>query len=82
MLTQIIDDTRVTVPDGMQGEAGVFNKGIKILKTNDMEWIFDGIGTALISGFIGLFVGGYAGYKVGIKKADVKQKQKAKNNII
>jgi hypothetical protein len=55
-------------------------KEYKILKTNDMEWIFDGIGTALISGFIGLFVGGYAGYKVGIKKADVKQKQKAKNN--
>lgn len=33
-----------------------------------LSWIFDGIGTAVISGIIGLLFGGIAGYKVGVNK--------------
>lgn len=43
-----------------------------------MEWIFNGIGTALISAIVGLVVGGAAGYKLGLK-ANIKQKQHAGN---
>lgn len=43
-----------------------------------MEWIFDGIGTALISAIVGLVVGGVAGYKLALK-ANIKQKQHAGN---
>lgn len=44
-----------------------------------IEWIFSGIGTAILSGLAGLLVGGFAGYKIGsCNKA--KQKQKAGNN--
>lgn len=35
---------------------------------NDVQWIFDGIGTAVISAIIGLLVGGFAGYRIGVKK--------------
>ncbi|MDD5943212.1 hypothetical protein [Fibrobacter sp.] len=46
-----------------------------------MEWIFDGVGTAIISGILGAIVGGTAGYRIGVhKKISVKQKQKAGNN--
>ncbi len=41
-----------------------------------MEWFFDGLGTAIITLVIGLFVGGGVGYKFGSNK----QKQKARNN--
>lgn len=44
---------------------------------NDVQWIFDGIGTAIISAIIGLLVGGFAGYRIGVKKTKIIQKQKA-----
>ena len=47
----------------------------------NMEWIFDGIGTAILSSLVPLLVGGVVGggigYRVGINKNKVKQKQKA-----
>ena len=45
-----------------------------------MEWIFDGIGTAIITLILGLLVGGTVGYKIGINKNIIRQKQKAGNN--
>ena len=42
-----------------------------------MEWIFNGIGTAIISGIVGV-IGGFVGYRIGVKKTV--QKQKAGNN--
>lgn len=43
-----------------------------------MEWIFSGIGTAIITFIVGLIAGGTTGYKIGInKKTTTKQKQKA-----
>ena len=47
-----------------------------------MEWIFDGIGTELVSALIGLLVGGVAGYGIGVvcTKNKIKQKQKAGDN--
>ncbi len=44
-----------------------------------MEWIFNGIGTALISGIIGLIIGGISGYSIGIQKTN-RMKQKAGDN--
>lgn len=43
-----------------------------------MEWIFDGIGTTIISSIISLFLGGAIGYTIGINKNN--QKQKAGDN--
>lgn len=43
------------------------------------SWIFDGIGTTIISGIVGLIIGGTAGYKIGVKKS-ISQKQKAGKN--
>ena len=45
-----------------------------------MEWIFDGIGTAIITLIVGLLTGGAVGYKIGINNNTVKQKQKAGDN--
>lgn len=45
-----------------------------------MEWVFDGIGTAIISAILGLLIGGAAGYRIGVKKATIKQNQKAGEN--
>jgi len=45
-----------------------------------MEWIFDGIGTAIVTLIIGFLTGGAVGYKIGINKNTVKQKQKAGDN--
>lgn len=42
-----------------------------------MEWIFNGIGTTIVSSIVSLLVGGGIGYRVGINKNKVKQKQKA-----
>lgn len=42
-----------------------------------MEWIFDGIGTTILSSVLSLLLGGGIGYRVGINKNKVKQKQKA-----
>ena len=44
-----------------------------------LEWIFDGIGTELISLIIGAVLGGTAGYKIGSKNK-IKQKQNARDN--
>lgn len=44
-----------------------------------MQWVFDGIGTELISLVIGTLGGGAIGYRIG-KKNKVKQKQKAGDN--
>ncbi len=43
-----------------------------------MEWIFDGIGTEIISIIISLFIGGAIGFKIGVNKNN--QKQKAGDN--
>ena len=44
-----------------------------------LEWIFEGIGTELISLAIGAIIGGAAGYKIGSKNK-IKQNQKAGDN--
>ena len=44
----------------------------------NLQWIFDGIGTEFLSLVIGGIVGGFAGYKIGIRK-NGKQNQKAKS---
>jgi len=46
---------------------------------DNIKWIFDGIGTAVITFILGLLVGGSAGYKIAIKKT-IKQTQKASDN--
>ena len=43
-----------------------------------MEWIFDGIGTAIISASLGLIAGGGVGYYIGVNTS-IKQNQKAKD---
>ena len=45
----------------------------------ELEWIFEGIGTELISLVIGTVLGGAAGYKIGSKNK-IKQNQKAGDN--
>ena len=45
-----------------------------------MEWIFDGIGTEMISLIIGLLGGGIIGYRIGIK-SKISQCQKGKDNV-
>lgn len=45
-----------------------------------MEWIFDGIGTELISLFVGCLTGGVIGYKIGIKNK-ISQHQKGRGNV-
>lgn len=45
----------------------------------DIKWIFDGIGTAVVTFIVGLLVGGTAGYKIAIRKT-IKQTQKAGDN--
>lgn len=47
-----------------------------------MEWIFDGIGTELAGAVIGALLGGFGGYKLGVKKTIVKQTQTAGDNAI
>lgn len=48
--------------------------------TNNFEWIFSGIGTSIITGIVGLIIGGISGYKVGLHKAKIKQIQSAKDD--
>ncbi|MBQ9940577.1 MAG: hypothetical protein IJO74_03455 [Clostridia bacterium] len=45
----------------------------------NLEWIFEGIGTELLSLAIGAVVGGLTGYKIGVKNK-AKQNQKAGKN--
>ncbi len=51
------------------------------MSMQNISWIFDGIGTAVITFVLGLLVGGTAGYKIAIKKI-IKQRQKAGDNSI
>ncbi len=44
-----------------------------------MSWLFEGLGTEIVSVVIGLIAGGIGGYRVGIKK-NIKQIQKAGDN--
>lgn len=44
-----------------------------------ISWIFDGLGTEIISLIVGLISGGAIGYKIGIHNR-IKQSQKAGNN--
>ena len=46
---------------------------------NNLQWVFDGIGSTIISAILGLFIGGVAGYRIGIKKTKINQRQKAGN---
>ena len=43
------------------------------------SWVFEGIGTSIISAFFGLVLGGIGGFVIG-RKTKSKQIQKAKNN--
>lgn len=43
-----------------------------------MDWIFSGIGTEIISAIIGIIIGGFGGYKLGVRNR-IKQVQKAGN---
>lgn len=52
----------------------------KLKYIKNMEWIFDGIGTALITLIVGLLTGGAVGYRIGINKNSAKQKQKSGDN--
>lgn len=45
----------------------------------DYKWIFDGIGSSLITFFLGLVFGGIGGYKIGISS---KQIQSAGQNAM
>lgn len=45
-----------------------------------MEWMFEGIGTEIVSLLIGLVAGGTVGYKFGINNNSSKQKQRAGDN--
>lgn len=47
---------------------------------NNYEWIFSGIGTAILTGLGGLIIGGITGYKFGIHKSKIKQIQNAKDD--
>lgn len=51
------------------------------LKNLNMEWIFEGIGTAIITLIVGFLTGGAVGYRIGIKKNNItNQKQNAEDN--
>lgn len=45
----------------------------------NIDWIFSGIGTEIISAIIGVIIGGVSGYRVGVRNR-IKQVQKAGNN--
>lgn len=44
-----------------------------------MEWVFDGIGTEIISLLAGFLGGGFIGYKIGIKNK-ISQRQKRRES--
>lgn len=46
----------------------------------NISWIFDGIGTSILTGITGLVIGSIGGYKYGIHKTSIKQNQKAGDN--
>ncbi|MBM6930453.1 hypothetical protein H5999_05240 [[Clostridium] spiroforme] len=45
----------------------------------NIQWIFDGIGTEVISLIVGLIVGGVSGYKIGVRNK-ANQKQQARDH--
>lgn len=45
----------------------------------DLKWIFDSVGTEILSSLASFLFGGIWGYKIGVKNK-VKQRQKAGNN--
>ena len=47
---------------------------------NNYEWIFSGIGTSILTGLVGLIIGGISGYKIGRHKSKIKQSQKTKDD--
>lgn len=44
----------------------------------NFDWVFDGIGTAILTGVLSLIIGGGVGYKIGVSK-NIKQIQKSGN---
>lgn len=42
------------------------------------EWFFDGLGTEIVILILGIIIGGFSGYKIGIKRNGM-QKQKGKS---
>lgn len=57
------------------------NISILLTATENLPWIFDGLGTEIISLIIGGILGGFAGYKIGSRNR-IKQKQKAGDGSI
>ena len=51
-----------------------------LYESNDISWIFDGIGTAIVTGLVGLLLGGTVGYKIGVKKTKIRQSESAGKN--
>ena len=51
-----------------------------LYESSDISWIFDGIGTAIVTGLVGLLLGGTVGYKIGVKKTKIRQSQRAGKN--
>lgn len=51
-----------------------------IITLSEVSWIFDGIGTDIISGLVGLLIGGTTGYTIGVKKTKIRQSQHAGKN--
>lgn len=47
--------------------------------SENLQWIFSGIGVEILKIIVTLIVGGYVGYKFGIRK-NIRQTQKANNN--
>jgi len=46
-----------------------------------MDWLFNGLGTAILTLIIGLLTGGAVGYKICINKnIKIKQRQKSRDN--
>lgn len=42
----------------------------------NVEWIFDGIGTEIVSLILGAGIGGFIGFKIGVNRKITKQVQK------
>lgn len=45
-----------------------------------MDWFFSGLGTAIVTFFLGSLIGGATGYKIAIKKKSIRQNQRAGDN--
>ena len=50
------------------------------MNSNWYEWIFSGVGTSILTGLVGLIIGGFSGYRVGVHKSKIKQIQSAKDD--